>query len=302
MLWLSWGGADRLNELEQRLAAQPRLDADAMWALLKPTSLADVNVRYFLPALEKAVAGLPDDDRRRQMVRLLAGWDRMHDDANRDGRYDSPASAIMPAWFAAMLRATVAADLPADFAKFYLSAGYPTAEAPPAGSINVQPGVKVLHRIVRAEQKNEALSHDFLKGRSFSEASLQALAEADAALTQRYGADMAGWLAPVAKNKFFASNFFGVPQAGEAEARFSHVAMNRGTENNMTALGEREVRSWDVAAPGQDGFVAPDGSTGPHYLDQMELYDQYKHKPVLGTRKEIVKGTTRIEHLTLPRR
>lgn len=302
MLWLSWGGADRLNELEQRLAAQPRLDADAMWALLKPTSLADVNVRYFLPALEKAVAGLPDDDRRRQMVRLLAGWDRMHDDANRDGRYDSPASAIMPAWFAAMLRATVAADLPADFAKFYLSAGYPTAEAPPAGSINVQPGVKVLHRIVRAEQKNEALSHDFLKGRSFSEASLQALAEADAALTQCYGADMAGWLAPVAKNKFFASNFFGVPQAGDAEARFSHVAMNRGTENNMTALGEREVRSWDVAAPGQDGFVAPDGSTGPHYLDQMELYDQYKHKPVLGTRKEIVKGTTRIEHLTLPRR
>jgi penicillin amidase len=107
----------------------------------------------------------------------------------------------------------------------------------------------VLHRIVRAEQRNEALSHDFLKGRSFSEASLQALAEADAALTQRYGADMAGWLAPVAKNKFFASNFFGVPQAGDAEARFSHVAMNRGTENNMTALGEREVRSWDVAAP-----------------------------------------------------
>lgn len=133
-----------------------------MWALLKPTSLADVNVRYFLPALEKAVAGLPDDDRRRQMVRLLAGWDRMHDDANRDGRYDSPASAIMPAWFAAMLRATVAADLPADFAKFYLSAGYPTAEAPPTGSINVQPGVKVLH-IVRAEQ-GKALSHDFPEG------------------------------------------------------------------------------------------------------------------------------------------
>lgn len=302
MLWLSWGGADRLNELEQRLAAQPRLDADAMWALLKPTSLADVNVRYFLPALENAVAGLPDDDRRRQMVRLLAGWDRMHDDANRDGRYDSPASAILPAWFAAMLRASVAADLPADFAKFYLSAGYPTAEAPPAGSINVQPGVKVLHRILRAEQRNEALRHDFLKGRSFSEASLLALAEADTALTQRYGADMAGWLAPVAKNKFFASNFFGVPQASEAEARFSHVAMNRGTENNMTALGKRELRSWDVAAPGQDGFVAPDGSTGPHYLDQMELYDQYKHKPVLGTRKDIVKGTTRIEHLTVPPR
>ena len=299
MLWLSWGAADRLNELERRLAAHPRLDADAMWALLKPTSLADVNVRYFLPALEKAVAGLPDDDRRRQMVGLLAGWDGLHDDANRDGRYDSPASAILPAWFAAILRDTVAADLPADFARFYLSAGYPTAEAPPAGSVNVQPGVKVLYRILRAGQAGEAMRHDFLKGRTFGEAALKALAEADTALTQRFGPDMAGWLAPVAKNKFFTSNFFGVPQAGEAEVQFSHVAMNRGTENNLTVLGRRGVRSWDVAAPGQDGFVAPDGSTGPHYLDQMALYDQYRNKPVLGTRSEIVKGTTRIERLTV---
>jgi len=299
MLWLSWGGADRLHELEQRLAAQPRLDADAMWGLLKPTSLADVNVRYFLPSLERAVAALPADDRRRQMVGLLAGWNRMNQDENRDGKYDSPASAILPAWFAAMLRSTVAADLPADFAKFYLSAGYPMVEAPPAGSINVQPGVKVLHRIVRAQQKNETMRHDFLKGRSLGEFTLQALADADAELTKRFGADMAGWLAPVAKNKFFTSNFFGVPQAGEKEVQFSHVAMNRGTENNMTVLGGREVKSWDVAAPGQDGFVAPDGSVGPHYLDQMEMYDTWRNKPVLGTRAEVVKGSGRIERLTL---
>lgn len=56
---------------------------------------------------------------------------------------------------------------------------------------------------------------------------------------------------------------------------------------------------WGLAAAGQDGFVAPDGSTGPHYLDQMALYDQYRNKPVLGTRSEIVKGTTRIERLTV---
>ncbi len=301
MLWLSWGGADRLNELEQRLAAQPRLSADAMWGLLKPTSLADVNVRYFLPTLEKAVAGLPDDDRRRRMVGLLAGWNRMNDDDNRDGRYDSPASAIMPAWLAAMLRSTVGAELPPDFAKFYLSAGYPTADAPPAGSINVQPGVKVLYRMIRAQHKNELPRHDFLQGRTLGEATLQALADADAELTKRFGPDMAGWLAPVAKNAFFTSNFFGVPQAGEKEVRFSHVAMNRGTENNMTVLDERQVRSWDVAAPGQDGFVAPDGSVGRHYLDQMEMYDQFRNKPVLASRQAVVKGSASVERLTAKR-
>ena len=223
------------------------------------------------------------------------------DDENRDGRYDSPASAIMPAWLTAMLRSTVGAELPPDFAKFYLSAGYPTAEAPPAGSINIQPGVKVLHRIIRAQQKNEAPRHDFLKGRTLDEATLQALADADAELTRRFGPDMAGWLAPVAKNAFFTSNFFGVPQAGAKEIQFSHVAMNRGTENNMTVLDEREVRSWDVAAPGQDGFVAPDGSVGRHYLDQMEMYDQFRNKPVLAGRQAVVKGSASVERLTVKR-
>lgn len=161
-----------------------------------------------------------------------------------------------------MLRSTVGAEAPDDFARFYLSAGYPTAEARPAGSINVQPGVKVLRRLIRAQQNNQKSPYDFLKGRTLDE------------LT---------------------------PQAGEKEAPFTCVAMNCGTENNMKVLDQRGANSRNVAAPGQDGFAAPDGSVGRHYRDRMDLYDQFKLKPVLGTRQDVVKASTRVERLVVKR-
>ena len=59
---------------------------------------------------------------------------------------------------------------------------------------------------------------------------------------------------------FAPKNFLGVPQA-DAKATLTYpVAQNRGTENNMTVFDGRTVRAVDVVAPGQSGFVAPDGA------------------------------------------
>jgi len=297
MLWLSWSSADRHHELEERLASHRRLDASAMWGLLKPTSLADVNVRYFLPLLERATANLASDDRRRQMVDVLSHWNRMNQDENRDGRYDNPSSAIMPAWLGAMLRLTFTDAIPGDFAKYYLGTGYPTAELPPANSMNIQPGVKVLYRQLHAIEQGRAPSHDFLNGKSLEEVAREALSATDAELSKRFGSDITQWLAPVAQNRFLTNNFFGIPQAGEGEGQSTHVAMNRGTENNMTVLSNAAVRSWDVVAPGQSGHISPDGRLDQHYRDQMALYDQFGNKPVLGRRSEILKGTLKVERI-----
>ncbi len=299
MLWLSWTGADRVHELEERLQSQARLDASAMWGLLKPTSLADVNVRYFLPLLQRATANLAPDDRRRQIVDALPHWNRMNQDENRDGRYDSPASVIMPAWLGAMLRLTFTDEVPGDFAKYYLGTGYPTPEAPPANSLNIQPGVKVLYRQLHAIEQGRPLTHDFLNGKSLEEVAREALSATDAELSKRYGEDIAQWLAPVAKGRFFTNNFFGIPQAGEGEAQSIHIVMNRGTENNMTVLSNDAVRSWDVVAPGQSGHISPDGLLNRHYRDQMALYDQFGYKPVLGRRSEILKGTLEVERINV---
>lgn len=297
MLWLSWTGADRVLELDERLKSKARLDSSAMWGLLKPTSLADVNIRYFLPLLERATANLAVDDRRRRIVDVLSQWNRMNQDENRDGIYDSPASVIMPAWLGAMLRLTFTDTLPNDFAKYYLGTGYPTPEAPPTNSLNIQPGVKVLYRQLRAIENGQKPGYDFLKGKSLEEVTREALAATDVELSKRYGEDVAKWLAPVAKGRFFTNNFFGIPQAGENETQSIHIVMNRGTENNMTVLSNAAVRSWDVVAPGQSGFISPDGRPDRHYRDQMELYDQFGYKPVLGQRSEILKGALEVERI-----
>ncbi|MCT7655519.1 hypothetical protein MBH78_14330 [Oceanimonas sp. NS1] len=41
------------------------------------------------------------------------------------------------------------------------------------------------------------------------------------------------------------------------------IAMNRGTENNMTVFAGGKASAWEVAAPGQSGFIAPDGTLSP---------------------------------------
>lgn len=54
--------------------------------------------------------------------------------------------------------------------------------------------------------------------------------------------------------------------------------------NNQSAAGflahlNPEGASMCVAAlPGQSGFVAPDGTTSPHYQDQLERYTNYECK------------------------
>lgn len=56
--------------------------------------------------------------------------------------------------------------------------------------------------------------------------------------------------------------------------------MNRGTENNLGVFGgASRVRSADGVAPGQSGFIAPDGKPSPHLSDRFELHLNFDAKP-----------------------
>ena len=74
------------------------------------------------------------------------------------------------------------------------------------------------------------------------------------------------------------TNFLKIPQALANEAFSLTPAMNRGTENNMTVFKDGMPIGWEVTPPGQSGFVARDGSTGPHYRDQVEMYEEFGRK------------------------
>jgi penicillin amidase len=96
---------------------------------------------------------------------------------------------------------------------------------------------------------------------------------------------------------FAPKNFLGVPQA-DAKAVLSHPAtQNRGTENNMTVFDARGVRAVDVVAPGQSGFVAPDGTASPHTRDQFDLYASFGSKRVWFTEAEVRANAKSVETL-----
>ncbi|MEY5098048.1 MAG: hypothetical protein RJA36_767 [Pseudomonadota bacterium] len=296
-----WTQSDRLTELEARLREKLQrdggIDADGMWSLLKPTSLADVNLRHFLPFLQRAVATLPADDPRARRVAWLAKWNGMNSDEQGRGSYDHAGGALLDAWLRAMLKATLAQDLPGDFFKWYASAGYATPAAPNGGSVNVSPGGKVLFNVLAGAAAGVPQKHDFLHGRPQAEVVLEALDAAWAELSPRYGEDLDAWRVPVAPLAFMSNNFFGVPQGSADEARRVAVTMNRGTENNMTVFTDRGVRAFDVVAPGQSGFIAPDGTASPHARDQFDLYVNFGNKPVWFTDKEVQRNSSSVLRL-----
>ncbi|MBV2159202.1 penicillin acylase [Achromobacter denitrificans] len=296
-----WGQADRYAEIETRLKAMTadggKVSAQQMWDLIRTTSYADVNRRHFLPFLRQAVQGLPADDARARMVAGLASWDGMGTSEKQPGFYDNAGPAVMDAWLRAMLKRTLADEMPADFFKWYSATGYPTPAAPATGSVNLTVGTKVLYNALAGRNAGVPQQYDFFNGQPPQAVTLAALDDALAALREAYGQDPAGWRVPAPPMVFAPKNFLGVPQADAKAVLSAPATQNRGTENNMTVFDARGVRAVDVVAPGQSGFVAPDGTASPHARDQFDLYASFGSKRVWFTEAEVRANAKSVETL-----
>lgn len=106
-------------------------------------------------------------------------------------------------------------------------------------------------------------------------------------IVKTYGKDMKKWRLKSQSQILSAYNFRGVAQATEDNELAFPVIMNRGTENNLFVADGESIRGWDVFAPGQSGFIAPDGSKSKHYADQMELYWQFRNKFLPFSRSQV---------------
>jgi len=72
----------------------------------------------------------------------------------------------------------------------------------------------------------------------------------------------------------------GIPQANPDESLVLNPGMNRGTENNMTIFTSEGIIAYEVAPPGQSGFISIDGTQSEHYRDQVSLYQNFGRKRV----------------------
>ncbi len=76
----------------------------------------------------------------------------------------------------------------------------------------------------------------------------------------------------------------GVTSAGNT------ALLNRGTENHVVRLSD-DPKAENILAPGNDGYVASDGTTGEHYDDQLAMFENFEYKQLLFDDADIESAT-----------
>lgn len=293
--WYAWGEADRVQVLRQRLEQHSRFSPEQAWALMMQAAFEDPNARYVVPRL--LALAQRDPTAFAEVGQVLSTWDHHDRDLDADGFYDNPASAIVRTWLAHMLTLTFAPHLPPAQAGWFTDTGYPPAGGASAGSHNISVGSKLLHGALSARERGEVQVFDLFEGRDPEALMRQALLGSLAQLKREQGADMTRWRQAVAVLEFSHKNFLGVPQALAHEEQRLSPAMNLGTQNNMVVFTAQGVQGFEVAAPGQSGFVNGAGRSSPHYDDQSALLRAQHKRAVWLSEQDVERHTVSRERL-----
>lgn len=271
----TWGDIDRVSVITDLLNARQRFTAEEIWDLNRTVALTVVGAKEFQPFLEEGAAQAEPDSLVAQAARLVADWNRLGEDEDRDGRYDAPGYSVFVTWLGVMTEIALADDLPRSL-----------VAAPVTNRVG--PSTAVLYHALRGTEAGVPQTHDLLDGEATADLAHRALQVTVDRLTAQYGADPATWLTPARPHVFSTRNFVGVPQALPEEEMRLPVGMNRGTQNHLVTFSATGASSGcEVTPPGQSGFLAPDGTTTEHYDDQLALYRDWDCKPTLLSAEEV---------------
>lgn len=263
-----WGQSDRVDVIRNALESESPITLEEFRRLNEEVSLTEPNFTYFKPFLVEAVADLPDGDPRKDAVAHLADWDGTYAPSADGETYDTPANAIFYDWLPRMVEATLADDIPAEFWSQYQNVA--------TGTVTL--GVTVTHNALLGEEAGVPQNYDFFNGDEKYDVIRSTLQATVDEMSSRYGEDPATWLLPLQPHAYSIQSLgtFDVNSAGQERAL--PINMNRGTSNHMVTFGPDGLDYADVIAPGQSGFIAPDGTLSPNYEDQLEMYGAFDLK------------------------
>ena len=232
----------------------------------------------------------------REVYQKLMAWDGIQDDTNTDGIMDDEAYFILKTWLEVMTKKVYGGIIPEPYINWYLSAAYRNQKAVNTAGSNISAGIKLLWHILNEEPEP---SIDWFKGKSKTTFVLEALAETTKQL-QSTKAATGNYRSEFPKTYYLHTNFLGIPQANKDELITSPLAMNRGTENNLTLFStDGKVTGFDVVAPGQSGFVSIDGTKSSHYNDQLKLYENFEFKKMYFNKAELLKNKESVIQLRM---
>lgn len=282
--WRRWSRASRVDELNNAIASRPRWSTDALWAVNRQASHADLNLGYLLDTLRTGFAEETPSALIESALISLEQWDRMWMDRDLDGYFDGAGPAIMNTWLTDLNKRVLADDLGEKHFVRYASPGYPIA--PIEAAVAVSPGVKAIVANLDRSKSGTA-GYDFFNGADPARVMAESFAAAVRDLAQHHGDDLAQWRIAAHPLTFRAYNFRGVPQADPLREQLLPVIMNRGSENNVFVARDGRITGEDVVAPGQSGFANASGTVSDHFADQLPLYQNYQLKPLPLTPGEV---------------
>lgn len=281
---------DRVNELIEPLESKPKLSQQEIWDINKIGAWSDLNARYFIPSMIKAAQSDKASAQAKKVAPLLAEWDlKLRPD--REGKYyQSAAPAIMRAWLNQMIVLVLKPNLSESIYQRYTDTLYPVNNDP--RSAQPASASKLIWNALQGKQASVPQNVDFLKGQTADEVVLKALENALVELSKQYhSTDPNDWKIPVATMGFSSKNSVGIPWADPSHEQQLSTYGNTGSATFRVVLNPNQVTMCSILAPGQSGFINPNGKTDAHFADQLPLFESYKCKEDAVNQKEIDQAT-----------
>lgn len=295
-LWpYTWSRGDRNKLIQNALAGDKKLNRDQVWGINQKVSRADVSLPFLKDYLTKAWRGQKLAALESSALDLVESWDQQWQ-ADKQGKFPA-AAAITAAWFEQLLAMTIKDDV--GESNFSLYSASNTPDKPIGASMGTGVGIKVLIENLDALNNSDVLHHDFFNGVNWQTVVRQSFSKAVAKLEKEQGKKIELWSLNALPMVWQPFNFRGVPQAGASKQKVSSY-MNRGSENNLFLATGTGFEAFDVIAPGQSGFVDPEGKQAASYDDQMDLFRRYQLKSIPFKRADMEAVTTQRKVLQLP--
>lgn len=271
-----------INLAERRLDEQGSVDYTFMKDVIYDIAFVDLQaIRYKAPLLS-ALDGADLSDAEQQAKAELSSWNNFRQGAGEDftGAY-SPGYTIWDATFPKILE-EVFSD---EFGPAYGPASY---------FLDYDYGKGTLMRVLNREEAAMKPNADYADG-SADDALITAFRSAVSELDTQYDGSPSSWRKEARIEKLDNMALFGMP-IGVGDAG-NMPWMNRGTENHIVQLSD-DPKAEDVLPPGNDGYIAPDGTTSEHYDDQLQLFIDFEYKPLLFSDADVEAATQSTRELT----
>jgi len=278
-VWGGWGADDRLTCLSRLAEAKGALTRGDVKSIIKTIAFYDkraINIKALL--LDGAKDVTSKSAAAQEALHLMAHWDNVSLDENRDGYYDHPGSALFDRWW----YKAVAATFTDEFDGYKNPLGLTAIQLLSNRYLGYTLFLKALRGTSRVDyfggQKPRVLYQAL-------EAALEELAK------ENPGKKVAEYRMKTTMDTFHPVTVLGYflmqPITSTVGELPPFPAVDRGTENHIVTLAPGNVVGENITAPGASGFIRADGQQNPHFADQVKMFVDFTYKPMLYNEAEV---------------